>query len=133
MYRLGSIGGSDGPVFFLMSGKQRKPAFTDSFLRNHGAPKGSSIIMTENAFMTDEAWETMASLATEGIRSMPFIEDNPQWWALEVFDGFGSHTSGFRALEIRSNRKILCLKEEADSSHINQAYDKFVAKSDKAT
>ena len=133
MYRLGSIGGSDGPVFFLMTGKQRKPAFTDNFLRNHGAPKGSSIIMTENAFMTDEAWERMAPLAVEGIRSMPFIADNPQWWVLEVFDGFGSHTSGFRALEIRSNNKIISLKEEADSSHINQAYDKFVAKSDKAT
>ncbi len=133
MYRLGSIGGSDGPVFFLMAGKQRKSAFTDNFLSKHGAPKGSSIIMTENAFMTDEAWETMAPLATEGIRGMPFIKDNPQWWVLEVFDGFGSHTSGFRALEVRMNRKILSLKEEADSSHVNQAYDKFVAKSDKAT
>jgi hypothetical protein len=116
-----------------MAGKQRRQAFTDDFLHNHGAPKGSSVIMTENAFMTDEAWETMAPLATEGIRSMPFIDDNPQWWVLEVFDGFGLHTSGFRALQIRSDRKIRSLKEEADSSHANQACDKFVAKSDKAT
>ena len=32
----------------------------------------------------------------------------------------------------RYNNKILSLKEEGDSSHINQAYDRLTAKSDKA-
>ena len=33
---------------------------------------------------------------------------------------------------MRFDNKILSLKEEGDSSHVNQAYDKFVAVSDKA-
>ena len=32
------------------------------------------------------------------------------------------------ALKTREQNKIFCVKEEADSSHVNQAYDKFVVK-----
>ena len=32
---------------------------------------------------------------------------------------------------MRANGKCISLKEEGDSSHVNQAYDKFVAKCDK--
>jgi hypothetical protein len=35
-------------------------------------------------------------------------------------------------MEMRLENKILSLKEEADSSHVNQAYDKYVAKGDKS-
>jgi hypothetical protein len=51
---------------------------------------------------------------------------------MEVFDGFGPHTSSYYAMKHRYHNKILCLNEEGDSSHENQAYDKFVAKSDKS-
>ena len=49
-----------------------------------------------------------------------------------MFDGFGPHTSSLSSMQIRFDNKILSLKEEGDSSHVNQAYDKFVAVSDKA-
>ena len=82
--------------------------------------------------MTTETFEEITPKIVHGIRSMPFIKENPQWWVLEIFDGFGAHLLSLKALEFRWKNKILSLKEEADSSHVNQAYDKFVAKSDKA-
>jgi hypothetical protein len=50
---------------------------------------------------------------------------------LEIVDGFGAHLINLEALTQRANAKILVLKEEADSSSYNQAYDKHAAKSDK--
>jgi hypothetical protein len=49
---------------------------------------------------------------------------------LEIFDGFGSHLASLDALEHRLQNKILSLKEEAHSSHLNQAFYKWVAKTD---
>jgi hypothetical protein len=132
VYRIGSVAGTNGPAFFLMAGKNIKSGFTDFFLEKHGAAKHSTIIMTENAYMTDEAWDRMTPKVIEGIRALPFIAENPEWFVLEVFDGFSSHTSGYRACVRRYDSKILALKEEGDSSHVNQGYDKFVAKNDKA-
>ena len=41
--------------------------------------------------------------------------------------GTGKLTSFF----VKKKKKIFLLKEEGDSSHVNQAYDRFVARSDK--
>jgi hypothetical protein len=78
------------------------------------------------------AWKTMTSLLVEGIRSMSHIQDNPQWWVIEVFDGFDPHTPSYYAMKHRYDNKILSLKEEGDSSHVNQAYVKFGAKNNKS-
>lgn len=51
---------------------------------------------------------------------------------LEILDGFGAHLNNLHANRVRYEAKILSLKEEGDSSSINQAYDKHVAKSDKS-
>jgi hypothetical protein len=50
---------------------------------------------------------------------------------LELLDGFGSHVNCYEANLFRSEHKIISLKEEGDSSHINQAYDRLTARSDK--
>ena len=63
---------------------------------------------------------------------MEAVVDNPQWWMVEIMDGFGAHTIPYAANKLRTENKILSIKEEGDSSSINQAYDKYVAKSDKA-
>lgn len=47
-----------------------------------------------------------------------------------TLDGFGSHLVP-EALEVFAEHKILVVKEESNSSHVNQAYDQFVAKEDK--
>lgn len=62
---------------------------------------------------------------------MPFIRDNPQWYVVEIFDGFGAHLNNYQALKLRMDARVISIKEEADSSSINQAYDKLVARSDK--
>jgi hypothetical protein len=59
---------------------------------------------------------------------MSHIRDNPQWWVIKAFNGFGPHTLSYYAMKHRYDNKILSLKEEGDSSHVNQAYGKFVAK-----
>ena len=47
-------------------------------------------------------------------------------------DGFGSHVNVHEAQAAFFERKIMILKEEGDTSHLNQAYDQSVAKNDKA-
>jgi hypothetical protein len=50
---------------------------------------------------------------------------------VEICDGFGAHLSSLQAMQERYDNKIIAVKEEGDLSHVNQAYDKFVAKADK--
>jgi hypothetical protein len=133
MYRLGSAAGSTGPTGFLMSGKRVKTGYTTNFLVDNGAALGSSIHMTKTGFMTEAAWIEMSPSQVKGIRKMPVICDNPQWWALDIIDGFGPHVSSAVAMEVYHDAKILLVKEEADSSHVCQTYDQSVAKLDKAS
>jgi len=133
MYRTGSVAGDTGPTVFLLEGKHRKSGFTDAWLREHGSPEGSIIVMTPNAFMTIEAWEKMTPSVCKGLRNInAIVTANSQWHMLEIFDGFGAHLSSLKAMQLRANSKISSLKEEGDSSHVNQAYDRFMAKSDKS-
>jgi hypothetical protein len=132
IYRTGSVAGDTGPSVFLLAGKKRRNGFNDAFLLRNGAAVGSTIIMTETAYMTTDAWEEMTPSVCKGLRNMnQYVAANPQWFMLEIFDGFGAHLASLPAMEQRFQSKILSLKEEGDSSHVNQAYDKFVAKSDK--
>lgn len=66
-----------------------------------------------------------------GYRSLPYVKHNPDWWILEITDGFGAHHNSLYAMEYCAKNKCICLKEEGDSSHVNQAYNKFFAKGDK--
>ena len=89
--------------------------------------------MTATAFMNEKLWETMTPSVIKGLQlASSIVNANPQWWVLEVFDGFGPHTSSLSSMQIRFDNNILSLKEEGDSSHVNQAYYKFVTVSDKA-
>jgi hypothetical protein len=54
IYRTGTVAGDTGPTTFFMKGIYRKNGFTDTWLVKHGAVAGSTIIMTETAFMTTE-------------------------------------------------------------------------------
>ena len=114
--------------------------------------------MTENSFMMDAEWEEITYQVisclnsfpiisrdllsqfcvwlyyhqlVKGYCSMPIVKQNPQWWMVEILDGFGAHMNNLYANQERSENKILILKYEGDSSQVNQAYDKKAAKSDK--
>jgi hypothetical protein len=49
------------------------------------------VIMTPNAYMTDEAWKEVVPHLCKGIRSMKGIRDHPNFWVVLSLDGFGSH------------------------------------------
>ena len=57
--------------------------------------------------------------------------DRPDWILSLSFDGFDSHTNVTKALDIFTTHNIWIIKEEAATSHVNQAYDQVVAKKDK--
>jgi hypothetical protein len=88
--------------------------------------------MTPIAYMTDNVYAIIAPELADGIPKMPYICDHPNWWVVVSLDGFGSHINVHEAQEAFYKRKILILKEEGDTSHLNQAYDQSVAKNDKA-
>jgi hypothetical protein len=101
MYRLGSAGDNTGPTIFLMAGTKKREGYTDAFLEKYGAAKGSTLIMTPTAYMTEDAWLAMTPSLIAGINAMPYIADNPQWKKLEVLDGFGPHTSSLQAMQLQ--------------------------------
>jgi hypothetical protein len=83
--------------------------------------------------MTVDAWEIMTPNIILGLRSInKYVADNPHWWVLEIFDDFGAHLLSHKANEERFDAKILSRKEEEDTSHVCQAYDKHVAKGNEA-
>ena len=50
---------------------------------------------------------------------------------MATLDGFGSHVTTPLALEVFYKNKIHIVKEEGDTSHVAQPFDRQVAKSDK--
>jgi hypothetical protein len=133
LYRTGAVAGDTGPTIFLMKGKTKRHGFTDQYLRSNGCAIGSTVIMTENAFMTVDAWELVTPNIILGLRNINnYVAANPQWWVLEICDGFGAHLLSHKANEERFAVNILSLKEEGNTSHVCQAYEKHVAKGDKA-
>lgn len=47
-----------------------------------------------------------------GIREMNVIKDHPEFWVVEILDGFGAHFSSPKALKTYFDHKIMQLKEE---------------------
>jgi hypothetical protein len=128
--RMGSAAGQTGPWIFLLKGKRNDKSSLKNLEEQYGAPPGSIVIMTPSAYLNDETWIKIAPLIAKGIRSMPVIRDHPTWWVCLTMDGYGSHLLP-EALVVFSKHRIEALKEEGDTSAVNQAYDQAVAKADK--
>ena len=111
MVHTGSVSGDTGPTIIILKGKIKRAIFNDAYLVSHGLKPGSKIIMTENAFMTHDAWYKATKVIVYGYNEMPVIRDNPQWSILELLDGFGSHEYESCALKMRTERNILSAKE----------------------
>ena len=129
--RTGTVGGTTGPTIILLKGEKKNLIYTDEFLVKHGMAPGSTIIMTENAYMTDNAWIAVTKALMKGYREMPFAKENPHWNMFEFLDGFGSHERVLEAHQMRRDANVDSGKEESNTSHASQAYDQFVAKNDK--
>ena len=102
---------------------------TDSS-RNSVHP-GSHIEMTPSAYMTDEVYLKIVPRLAAGIWKMPIIKDHLNWWVLISLDGYRLHINIHEANQIFADHKILIIKEQGDSSQVNQAYDQFVVKKDR--
>jgi hypothetical protein len=58
---------------------------------------------------------------------MPVIKDHPDWKVVVTLDGYSSHLVP-ASLQLITNALIEVVKEEWDTSTVNQAYDQLVAK-----
>ncbi len=128
--QVGSAANVDGHRFYLAKGKEIEFNSFKNFADSYNAPKGSRVIMTPNAYMTDEAWQELVPYLCMGIRSMNGVHDHPNFWVVLSLDRFGSHLNS-DALLVFCNYKILVIKEEGDTSQVSQAYDQMMAKADK--
>jgi hypothetical protein len=92
LYHTGAVAGDTCTTIFLMKGKTKRHGFTDHYLPSNGCAIGSTVIMTENAFMTVDDQERMTPNIIPGLRNInKYVAANPQWWVLEIFYGFGTH------------------------------------------
>jgi hypothetical protein len=118
--------------YSLLKGSKSGRALRTSY---GAAAIGSKCIVTATAFMTEEAWVQATPSVIKGLRSSdPIIQANPQWWVLGVFYGHGPHMMSLPASMqlLCYDWKILSLKQEGNSSHVNQAHNKFVAPANKS-
>jgi hypothetical protein len=83
---------------------------------------GSKVIMTKNAYMTNEAWLEASKSIVAGYRNLPHIKENEDWCVTELLDGFKLHENILNAHKLRADNLIISLKEESNSSHVNQGY-----------
>ena len=56
-----------GPIYWLLEGKTRNTLDTAEYLMCNGASPFPRVIMTPNAFLTDEAWKTIVPLLIKGM------------------------------------------------------------------
>ena len=98
----------------------------------HGASDGSTFSITNNGYMTLEAWEGIKRNMAKGIIKLPIIWDSPyNWWVLNFFNGLVPHTSSLKSINTYKKYKVLMLKEEGNTSHVCQIYDQDYANQDK--
>ena len=129
----GNAAGNQGPFIFLAKGKRNECHHSLRYLdRDPGTfTPGSYVAMSKNAYMTDAVWLEVVPKLCIGIRQMPVIKEHPNWWCMFSLDGFGSHVNVNDAHKIFEAYKIMVVKEEGDTSQVNQAYDQLTAKEDK--
>ena len=74
----------------LVTGVRVRTGFNTKFLIKYDTAIGSRIIANKNAYMDTETWEKITPSIIEGYRSMnPHVKATPDWWVLEIIDGFG--------------------------------------------
>jgi hypothetical protein len=140
LIRCGFPSNASGPTFFLPPGKRRNGVYTDWFLEQHGATPYSTVIMTDSGFLTDLAWKQIVPHLIKGIRKV--MSDYALTLGIDqatadqlliglTFDGFKSHLKNLTELIDMAEHNILAVVEGRDSSEINQAFDRFVAKAGK--
>jgi hypothetical protein len=78
-YQMGGVVGDTGPTVFLLQGETRRSGYTDGFLHKFGCDLGSTIMMTENAFMMVDVWEKMTPHVIN-IGMCAVRDTTCEWW-----------------------------------------------------
>jgi hypothetical protein len=125
----GNAAGTSGPWNFLATGKKMEWGALRQLPESHGAPPGFKAVMPPTAYLTDESWAALVPTLCKGIRDMAVVRDHPNWWICLTLDGYSSPITVTEALIEFHKHKIFIVKEEGDTSAVNQPYDQFVAKS----
>ena len=73
MYRSGTPVVHNGPTAFIMKGNRRRKGINEKYLLDEGCAVVSTVAMTENAFMTDAAWEEITDQVISCLNSFPVI------------------------------------------------------------
>jgi len=127
--QIGMASGDQGPFAFLANGSRVDRPGIAKWLKER-CPAGSQVAMPPSAHMTDKACLALVPQFAQGIRSMQVIKDHPDWWMTVTCDGFSSHVVD-KASELFAKHKIQIVKEEGNTSQVNQSHDQNVAKKDK--
>jgi hypothetical protein len=80
--------------------------------------------------MTNKTWVELAPFIAKVICLMPHIENHLDWQVCLTLGGFSSHLVT-ASLEPFTAANITIIKEEGNTSQVNQAYNQSVAKEDK--
>ena len=76
--RCGLSSGADGPRFYLVkSNKIGIHTFKGNFSTKHGAPPGSKVVPTQNAYMTDKVCNEMTHAFAKVLRCMSVVNNYP--------------------------------------------------------
>ena len=87
---------------------------TDEWLVNQGMALGYTIIMTENAYMNNEAWTHAAPFIMDRYQQVPIVRDNPDWDIVEFLDGFKSHEACSQANKVSTEANFCSIKENSN-------------------
>ena len=123
--RIGSAGGSEGPVIFLCTAKDKSgipKQLQGDLSKKYGLPKGSCVIFTPTAYLTDDAWLECVPHICAGIREMEGVKDHPDWLVCLTLDGFSSHLQR-KMYAIFKQYNIQLVLEDGDTSQTNQEFD----------
>jgi hypothetical protein len=66
--------GTTGPTFFLMKGLTCRKHFTNEYLLKYGMKPSSTIIMSKNSYMANDAWLKVSKAVVKGYCLMPLIK-----------------------------------------------------------
>ena len=120
LVRTGSAGGSTDPTDFLLKGENATVIILIVFLEDRGLAPGSTVIMTENSFMTNVAWAQCTKRLIKGYRSVTYMKENPQRDIVKLLDGFLSHERVLFAIKARKKAGIVSLKEDCRLASIHE-------------
>ena len=135
LVRIGTSSATQGPLGMCLEGERRRRGYDDAFLVRDGARTGRQLLGDDSKCIHDgrgvEQHVTQARCWYKEVDTHP---GSPQLVGFHVlrFDGYKVHVHCLGGLAAYDKHRIMCAKEEADSSQLNQSFDKKVAKDDKS-